>query len=430
MKRFANPTERPKAPPSLQVELVPTDLITIVNEDVLANVRLELQSVLDRGRYPSREAWARAVLDNAEPVELYENDGRLELLDGNHRYLAATILRRPLPAIVIPKRRYYEDLPLEERQHHARLWRESIARLRNLDYSFRAEFDGEPVIVLGRSRDFEPYKSHPMNTPSGEATDEQMMVQHVGASRSWPSSEIDKKFITFAHSIYVNGQRLVHHPEDAQGKPYSRRPKHFLLPGENPISRPAKTALLVAAGVAAGAAVLYVVTRPMKSPLVTQGSRVALIGDSLAVGLGPELAKLAAASNVVLKTEAFSGTTPLQWATHAKACGQCGDWLAGFQPQVVLIVLGTNDLGYVTPPANYYEAIRDKIYALGAKVVWVEPPTMGRSTLAAVRKVIEGLGVNVVPEASVPISGDKVHPTSLGFNVWAQSIWRYLTIAS
>lgn len=80
---------------------VETSAITIANPDVLASARLDLQRDLDRGRYPSREAWARAVLAEDEPVDLYEQrDGSLHLLDGNHRYLAATILKVPLVAYV------------------------------------------------------------------------------------------------------------------------------------------------------------------------------------------------------------------------------------------------------------------------------------------------------------------------------------------
>lgn len=86
---------------ALRVVQTPTSKIKIVNEDVLASARVDLQRALDRGRYPSREAWARAVLADGEPVDLYlQKDGQLALLDGNHRYLAATLLGVPLRSIV------------------------------------------------------------------------------------------------------------------------------------------------------------------------------------------------------------------------------------------------------------------------------------------------------------------------------------------
>ena len=54
--------------------------------------------------------------------------------------------------------------------------------------------------------------------------------------------------------------------------------------------------------------------------------RVALIGDSYAVGLGPELAKLLPN----FKYEGHVGTNTRQWAAHSKNCGECGDWLTAF----------------------------------------------------------------------------------------------------
>ena len=86
---------------ALRIVLTPTAKITIVNEDVLASARLDLQQLLNRGRYPSREAWAKTVLADGEPVDLYrQKNGSLNLLDGNHRYLAATILQVPLRTIL------------------------------------------------------------------------------------------------------------------------------------------------------------------------------------------------------------------------------------------------------------------------------------------------------------------------------------------
>jgi len=104
---------------------------------------------------------------------------------------------------------YFDDLPLEERQRHAQLWRASIAKLRELSYPFQATFDGEQVTVLGRARDFEPYASHPCK--GNENTDEQMMVRGLLQGRA-------QKFIVFGHSLLVDGQPLVYHSG------YRRRP--------------------------------------------------------------------------------------------------------------------------------------------------------------------------------------------------------------
>lgn len=86
-----------------RVTRVPTSEITVANPDVLASVRMHVRQAVERKRYPSARAWAEAVMASAEkdPVWLYkQRDGSLLLLDGNHRYFAATITGRPLPAII------------------------------------------------------------------------------------------------------------------------------------------------------------------------------------------------------------------------------------------------------------------------------------------------------------------------------------------
>ena len=83
---------------------MPTNEIT-TEPDVQASVRLDVQRSLARGLYMSREDWAQAVLADGEPVGLYRQpDGTLLLGDGNHRYFAATILGRDLPAIIMGSR--------------------------------------------------------------------------------------------------------------------------------------------------------------------------------------------------------------------------------------------------------------------------------------------------------------------------------------
>ncbi len=150
--------------------------------------------------------------------------------------------------------------------------------------------------------------------------------------------------------------------------------------------------------------------------------RIALIGDSLALGLGPLLAAKAKAAGVPFQFEGHVGTTPLQWAT-SNGCGQCGSWLQSFQPSTTLVVLGTNDLGMVTPVVSYYTTIRDRVLATGSQVIWVEPPIMPKHPLTAVRQTIESLGVPVIPGVAVPIGPDGIHPTPPGYMQWSDIIW-------
>lgn len=151
---------------------------------------------------------------------------------------------------------------------------------------------------------------------------------------------------------------------------------------------------------------------------------VALVGDSLAVGLGPPMGKLAAADGVPFQYQAVGGTTPAQWAAQASACGPCGRWLAGFRPSVILVVLGTNDIGYGVPPAAPYRELVARWGAIG-QVVWVEPPMMPGDRLAAVRATIASLGVPILPATEgLSFASDNIHPTN--YPSWAKTLWSQL----
>jgi len=152
--------------------------------------------------------------------------------------------------------------------------------------------------------------------------------------------------------------------------------------------------------------VLVLIQRSVPEPL----GRVALIGDSYAVGLGPQLEKLIPN----FKYEGYVGANTWQWAHHV-GCGQCGDWMAEFKPRIVLVSLGVND--GTSPDPGDYQAIVRKIHGLGARDIWIEPPADVQTTS---RNVIASLGVATVPATYTPLAADKLHPQS--YAPWAQEI--------
>ena len=170
----------------------------------------------------------------------------------------------------------------------------------------------------------------------------------------------------------------------------------------------------IAIGSAALAAIGIAVLASRKKPALPTAQRVALIGDSYAAGLGPELAKLIPD----LHGEGHVGTNTSQWAHHTAACGGCGDWLTTFKPDVVLVSLGVND--GATPNAENYQTIVRGLHGLGARVVWIEPPASVNAP--AVRAAIASLGVNTVPATRVPLAGDKLHPAAGSYSKWAQEV--------
>jgi hypothetical protein len=166
------------------------------------------------------------------------------------------------------------------------------------------------------------------------------------------------------------------------------------------------------AGVAASAA-----GRSAAAKLQVQKRRVALIGDSYAVGLGPELAKLLPN----FRHEGHVGTNSSQWADHAAGCVDCGDWLTTYQPEITLVALGVND-GNAPNSANYHTII-SALHGIGSKVMWIEPPAGVRAPV--LRAVIESLGVPTVPGANVPLAADGLHPAS--YAPWAKQIARAIS---
>lgn len=141
--------------------------------------------------------------------------------------------------------------------------------------------------------------------------------------------------------------------------------------------------------------------------------RIALIGDSYAVGLGPELEK----TFPNFKYEGHVGNTVSQWANHSAQCGACGDWLTAFRPNVVLVALGVND--GTTPNFANYQTIVRALHGAGAQVVWIEPPS-GVQNVNAVRRIIASLGVQTIPATNTALSGDRVHPKN--YSGWAREI--------
>jgi hypothetical protein len=167
---------------------------------------------------------------------------------------------------------------------------------------------------------------------------------------------------------------------------------------------------VLAAG-ALGAASL-ISTRSSASTAKPPG-RTALIGDSYAEGLGPELAKLLPD----FRFEGHTGTSTAQWVRHAPACAQCGDWLTTFKPELTLVSLGVNDGS--RPDTADFQAIVRALHGIGTRVLWIEPPAAVRTPA---RAVIESLGVQFVPGTATALASDGLHPKS--YKGWAEEIAR------
>lgn len=185
--------------------------------------------------------------------------------------------------------------------------------------------------------------------------------------------------------------------------------------------------ILAGAAVATGVGLAFVLgSRPKIGP----SSRVLLIGDSLAVGLGPQLRSLAADDDVPFLGIGVVGSTIRDWA-HGARRSELMAALAAFDPNFILVSLGTNDEYLTAASAAAEEDDLDDLLALLAEygvVVWIGPPTLPKPTNGAVA-MIEDTGVPYFSSdrLDIPRAPDGIHPTVAGYGAWAGMLWSWLT---
>lgn len=181
------------------------------------------------------------------------------------------------------------------------------------------------------------------------------------------------------------------------------------------------TGLVMAAGIG-----LVVVIEPgsSKIPLLGPGARLLLIGDSLAQGLGTPLRQLARDGSVTFQVDGRLGTRIDQWASQTGL----PLLLKQFQPTIVFVSLGTNDMKLANPLSEQ-GALTQLIATLrqsGVTVVWLTPPKMPFPD-RGVRGMIRGTGLPLFESEAlmIPRGADKVHPTPAGYSGWAAAVWQW-----
>lgn len=165
------------------------------------------------------------------------------------------------------------------------------------------------------------------------------------------------------------------------------------------------------------------------------GSRVLLVGDSLAVGLGPPMAELAADCGTPFAHRGKVG----QHVTELNASWSLPP-SAGWTD--VLISMGGNDYQHNDPDAVALAIVQvlQKIRQAGARPWWIAPPPMPIHDAIDVRGMwrigIAGRGstgyaepwVDYFPtdQVAIPQAPDQIHPTPEGYRLLAALIWEWL----
>jgi lysophospholipase L1-like esterase len=166
---------------------------------------------------------------------------------------------------------------------------------------------------------------------------------------------------------------------------------------------------------------------PPGPPALPHGTTVLHIGDSFAGALGLDL-------NAELKAAGIRGILKYETSTYIPtwASGkELGKYLDRFQPDLVLITLGANELG-IPDPAARIPTIHRLVARLGGRpCVWVAPPLWD----GARPDLLETIRASCAPCAyldstalvpGLPRTHDKIHPSMEGRKTWAKAVVSWL----
>lgn len=148
---------------------------------------------------------------------------------------------------------------------------------------------------------------------------------------------------------------------------------------------------------------------------------VALVGDSLGVGLGPPLAEELRPASLV--TRAHVSATARDWAT-GKYASELKTLLAG-KPELVLFSLGTND---TVPPGKElslelpqnFKTLADLVREGGGVPVFLSL-SLPWST-QRIEEAAKLAGARLLESAGVSRQTDGIHPTGTGYATWAKLV--------
>jgi len=191
--------------------------------------------------------------------------------------------------------------------------------------------------------------------------------------------------------------------------------------------------VLAGFALASGVGLAYVLSP--RHPKLRPGSRLLLIGDSMAQGLGPHLRGIADEEGVPFRSVASQGTSIASWTRWVPSLrASLHAALEQFQPTIVLVALGTND--EYLPSATVgqeHEDLQELLDELEPyDVGWIGAPSLPKPESNGAMEMIRGAlrirRVAYFPSDAldIPRGPDRLHPTVAGYGGWAGAIWGWL----
>lgn len=161
---------------------------------------------------------------------------------------------------------------------------------------------------------------------------------------------------------------------------------------------------------------------------IPKGSRIVILGDSLAEGMAAPFHKLAKKAGYVPVISALHGTRIDYWSQRIERV------MVNSRPKLVVISLGTNDSGLSNPESQrkHVKKIRATVERYGGKILWLSPmklPARFRGQ-DGIRKIIqeEISPQDVLPSTDLKLEmvKDGVHLTEKGYEGWITLAWNKL----
>jgi lysophospholipase L1-like esterase len=165
------------------------------------------------------------------------------------------------------------------------------------------------------------------------------------------------------------------------------------------------------------------VTAPEKARFtITKGTRVLIFGDSMVTsGLGVYLKERVVARGGKFFSISKGSSTTATWSDGR----ELQDLITRLHPDVVLVVLASNELFVPNPQARRY-AVRAIVERVGSRpCLWIGPAPWlpEKGIIGVVREAAAPCRFYDSSPLALERQADHIHPTLLGGKVWADAVW-------
>lgn len=158
-------------------------------------------------------------------------------------------------------------------------------------------------------------------------------------------------------------------------------------------------------------------------PLSLTGKSVLLIGDSMAEGVGPLLKKKVEAAGGRFIDGHERSSTIVWW----QGSGKLREILARYQPDIVFIALGANEI-FLKQPEQRAPLIKQMVEEIGTRPsFWIGPPSWKPDSglVGVIEENFQPGHFYNSNDLKVPRAPDGKHPTAQGYQTWTNLVWNW-----